>query len=81
MGLLYATNTAGAIVGCLLSGFVLIGRLGLAETIFAAAPANALAGGARCSSRPVCRTQPSLSTRTSAREPRTMAGEAVSRSA
>jgi spermidine synthase len=44
IGLLYATNTAGAIVGCLLSGFVLIGRLGLTETIFAAAAANVAAG-------------------------------------
>ena len=44
MGLLYATNTTGAIVGCLVSGFVLIGRLGLTDTIVAAAAANALAG-------------------------------------
>ena len=44
MGALYALNTTGAIVGCLLSGFVLIGRLGLSETIFAAASANVLAG-------------------------------------
>jgi spermidine synthase len=44
MGLLYATNTAGAIVGCLLSGLVLIGSLGLSETIAAAAAANAFAG-------------------------------------
>ena len=44
MGLLYATNTAGAIVGCLLSGFVLIGRLGLSETIATAAAANLAAG-------------------------------------
>ena len=44
MGLLYATNTAGAIAGCLLSGFVLIGRLGLTDTILAAAAANTLAG-------------------------------------
>jgi spermidine synthase len=44
MGLLYATNTAGAIVGCLLCGFVLIGQLGVAETIVAAAAANGLAG-------------------------------------
>ena len=53
MGLLYATNTAGAIVGCLLSGFVLVGRLGLNETIFAAATANALAaaGGFALSQR------------------------------
>jgi spermidine synthase len=44
MGALYALNTTGAIVGCVLSGFVLIGLLGLAETIFAAATANGLAG-------------------------------------
>jgi spermidine synthase len=44
MGLLYATNTSGAIVGCLLSGFVLIGQLGLNETIATAAAANAVAG-------------------------------------
>jgi spermidine synthase len=44
MGLLYATNTAGAIVGCLLSGLVLIGSLGLTETITVAAAANAVAG-------------------------------------
>jgi spermidine synthase len=44
MGVLYATNTAGAIVGCLLSGFVLIGRFGLAETIVVAALANGMAG-------------------------------------
>ena len=56
IGLLYATNTAGAIVGCLLSGFVLIGRLGLTETIFAAAIANCVAGiGGLCLS-----TGPSL---------------------
>jgi spermidine synthase len=44
MGLLYSTNTTGAIVGCLLSGFVLIGTLGLNETIAAAATLNAIAG-------------------------------------
>jgi spermidine synthase len=44
MALLYATNTTGAIVGCVLSGFVLIGKLGLNETIVAAACANAFAG-------------------------------------
>jgi spermidine synthase len=44
MGLLYATNTAGAIVGCLVSGLVLIGSLGLTETIAAAVGANVLAG-------------------------------------
>ena len=44
IGLLYGLNTGGAIAGCLLSGFVLIGRLGLSETIAAAAACNVLAG-------------------------------------
>jgi spermidine synthase len=44
IGVLYALNTTGAIVGCLLAGFYLIGRLGLAETIATAALCNALAG-------------------------------------
>ena len=44
MALLYAANTSGAIVGCLVSGFVLIGRFGLSETIATAAAANAFAG-------------------------------------
>jgi spermidine synthase len=44
MGLLYATNTAGAIVGCLISGLVLIGSLGLTETITLAVVANVVAG-------------------------------------
>ncbi|MBV8718403.1 MAG: fused MFS/spermidine synthase [Chloroflexi bacterium] len=44
MALLYAANTTGAIVGCLLSGFVLIGTLGLTETIVFAAAANGIAG-------------------------------------
>lgn len=44
MGVLYGLNTFGAICGCLLSGFVLIGALGLTETIAAAAACNLLAG-------------------------------------
>lgn len=44
MGLLYAANTTGAIVGCLLAGFVLIGKLGLSETIGLAAVGNGVAG-------------------------------------
>ncbi|HYW89801.1 MAG TPA: fused MFS/spermidine synthase, partial [Chloroflexota bacterium] len=44
MGVLYGLNTGGAILGCLLSGFVLIGRLGLSETIAAAALCNLTAG-------------------------------------
>ncbi|MBV9578292.1 MAG: hypothetical protein JO057_06865, partial [Chloroflexi bacterium] len=62
MGLLYATNTCGAIVGCLVSGFVLIGSLGLSETIVCAAGANTLAGlGGLIVDRlhPAARRQPS----------------------
>ena len=44
MALLYAANTTGAIVGCLVSGLVLIGSLGLTATIGVAALANAVAG-------------------------------------
>jgi predicted membrane-bound spermidine synthase len=44
IGMLYAANTAGAIVGCLLSGLVLIGSIGLQETIVVAAFGNAIAG-------------------------------------
>ncbi|HYW89433.1 MAG TPA: fused MFS/spermidine synthase, partial [Chloroflexota bacterium] len=44
MGLLYSTNTAGAIIGCLISGLVLLGSLGLSETIVVAAGANVVAG-------------------------------------
>jgi len=39
-GLLYFVNTAGAIVGCLLAGFVLIERLGLRGTTHVAAATN-----------------------------------------
>ena len=44
MALLYASNTAGALVGCLASGLVLIGSLGLTATIAVAAGANCFAG-------------------------------------
>jgi spermidine synthase len=44
MGGLYALNTTGAIVGTLVSGFVLIGGLGLHATILAAAGCNLAAG-------------------------------------
>src|SRR4029453_19189531 len=44
MGVLYGLNSTGAIAGCLLCGFVLIGRLGLAETIAGAAVCNLVAG-------------------------------------
>jgi spermidine synthase len=63
MGLLYATNTAGAIVGCLGSGFILIGRFGLAETIGVAAAANTLAGlGGLWLGRPAANTPQSSQT-------------------
>ena len=41
-GLLYFVNTAGAIVGCLLAGFVLLERLGLHGTTIAAASVSVL---------------------------------------
>lgn len=40
VGLLYALNTAGAVLGCLLAGYVLIGRLGLAQTVWLGAALN-----------------------------------------
>jgi spermidine synthase len=40
VGVLYFINTAGAIAGCLLAGFVLIERLGLTGTMQLAAAAN-----------------------------------------
>jgi spermidine synthase len=42
VGLLYATNTAGAVAGALASGFVLLPLLGLRQTLLAAATANAM---------------------------------------
>lgn len=44
MSWLYALNTAGAIVGSLLSGFVLLGAYGINATILVAALGNLLAG-------------------------------------
>ncbi|HEY3117344.1 MAG TPA: fused MFS/spermidine synthase [Chloroflexota bacterium] len=41
---LYASNTSGAILGCLLAGFVLIGGIGLRESIWVAAALNGVAG-------------------------------------
>jgi spermidine synthase len=43
-GWLYAVNTAGAIVGTLLAGFVLIGEFGLWATFLIAAAANGVVG-------------------------------------
>jgi spermidine synthase len=53
VGLLYALNTAGAVVGTLLTGFVLIEHLGLwGSTLLAAGINLAAAGGAFALSRP-----------------------------
>ena len=43
-GTLYAVNTLGAVVGCLLPSFVLIGVFGIQHTIYGAAAVNLLAG-------------------------------------
>ncbi len=42
LGTLYAVNTAGALTGALLTGFVLIGGLGIQRTFFLAAAVNLL---------------------------------------
>lgn len=44
-GALYAANTLGAVAGCLLSGFVLLGALGITRTGLLAALGNLVAGG------------------------------------
>ena len=41
---LYAVNTAGAVVGAVLTGFELIGRIGIQNTFFIAAAINLLVG-------------------------------------
>lgn len=44
VGVLYAANTAGAITGALLAGFVLIGSIGIARSFQLAAVLNAVVG-------------------------------------
>ena len=44
IGVLYATNTAGAIVGTLLAGFWMIGALGISASFRVAATVNVLVG-------------------------------------
>jgi spermidine synthase len=44
VGVLYAANTAGAITGALLAGFVLIGGIGIAKSFQLAAVLNAVVG-------------------------------------
>jgi spermidine synthase len=44
VGLLYATNTAGAVIGTLLAGFVLIGGVGMEASFRLAAAVNGLVG-------------------------------------
>jgi spermidine synthase len=45
IGLLYATNTAGAVVGALLAGFYLLGSVGISTSFYLAATINVLVGG------------------------------------
>jgi spermidine synthase len=44
VGLLYAVNTFGAVVGCFLCGYLLIRIVGVSKTIYLAATANILVG-------------------------------------
>jgi spermidine synthase len=44
VGLLYAVNTVGAVVGCLVTGFVLLPTLGMARTVACAAAINVAIG-------------------------------------
>jgi spermidine synthase len=44
IGLLYAINTLGAVVGTVLAGFVLVGQVGITASINAAAALNVVAG-------------------------------------
>lgn len=45
LGLLYAINTAGALTGALLTGYVLIGAIGMQRTFLLAAALNVVVGG------------------------------------
>lgn len=45
IGLLYATNTAGAVVGTVLAGFLLLPTIGLRNTVWVAVMGNALVFG------------------------------------
>ena len=42
IGALYAVNTLGAVIGCFAAGFVLIGTMGVVETVYIAAVLNLL---------------------------------------
>ena len=42
VGILYAMNTAGAVAGCYLTGFVFIGSMGITRTLYLAVAANAV---------------------------------------
>ena len=45
VGLLYGVNTIGAVVGCFLASFVLIGAVGVRHTLHIAVAVNAVVGG------------------------------------
>ena len=60
VGTLYALNTLGAAAGCYAAGFLLIGRIGLNRTVWAAAGLNLCVGVvAWCLRRPVIERVPS----------------------
>ncbi|RJP22823.1 MAG: MFS transporter [Candidatus Abyssobacteria bacterium SURF_5] len=48
LGILYATNTAGAVIGCYLAGFHLIASLGVTRTMHVAVLVNLVIMGAAC---------------------------------
>jgi len=70
MGVLYASNTAGAIVGALLAGFYLIPHIGLTRSFLLAACINALVGVIALASSRYVRPIPRPSTNAPAAEAR-----------
>jgi spermidine synthase len=46
IGILYGVNTAGAVVGCYLTGFAFIGSMGVTRTMYVAVAANAVIAAA-----------------------------------
>jgi predicted membrane-bound spermidine synthase len=66
VGRLYAANTAGAVIGVLLAGFLLLGTLGLLATSRIAALLNLLCGGAALIASRGVLTQPAAVAQTSA---------------
>ncbi len=72
IGHLYATNTAGAVTGTVLTGFVLLPHLGLRTTVWIAVAANAVvfaAAAALARRAPALETRPVASTEVDPRDP------------